>query len=572
VRSVWVIVAVLAAAGGCGRGGADVLLVGGRVYTLDWPDPDGEGRPARGAPHGLDGWRPDAEAVAITDGRVTFVGRRADAERHKGSRTRVIDLDGATVVPGLIDSHVHLANLGASLERVNLVGVETEADAVERVVERATKVPKGEWIVGWGWDEGAWASRLPDMRRLSERVPDHPVVLHGLHTFAVWGNRLAFERAGITKDTPSPAGGEIKKDAAGQPTGVLLNNASALLTAALPPPTAAQLGIRILKALESMLLSGYTSVHEAGADGPMLASLRSLDAANQLPLPVYAMLAARDAELMQRSANPMVGGAGSRLTLRGVKAFYDGAMGSRGALFLDPYSDRPDYRGVGGAEYGFDRNRMAAMMRADFQVTIHAIGDRANREALDFFEDVISATPSARDTRPRIEHAQVVSPADLPRFQLLGVIASMQPSHAVEDMAWAEARIGPERIKGAYAWRSLRRAGARMIFNSDLPATDYNIFYGLHSAVTRMDRTGQPAGGWRREEALTIEEAIRGWTAWAAYAEFREHEIGTIARGRVANLTVMNLDPFQTGEKDPARLLTGRIVMTIVDGKVTAAH
>jgi len=179
-------------------------------------------------------------------------------------------------------------------------------------------------------------------------------------------------------------------------------------------------------------------------------------------------------------------------------------------------------------------------------------------------------TPSTRETRPRIEHAQVVSPADVPRFQLLGVIASMQPSHAVEDMAWAETRIGPDRIKGAYAWRSLRRAGARMIFNSDLPATDYDIFYGLHSAVTRTDRNGQPAGGWRRDEALTIEEAIRGWTTWAAYAEFREHEIGTIAAGRVANLTVLNVDPFQTGEKDPARLLTGRVVMTIVDGKVTA--
>jgi predicted amidohydrolase YtcJ len=245
-------------------------------------------------------------------------------------------------------------------------------------------------------------------------------------------------------------------------------------------------------------------------------------------------------------------------------------MGSRGAFFLDPYSDRPGHLGVGGAEYGFDRDRMAAMMRAGFQVTIHAIGDRANREALDFFETVIRGTPSTRETRPRIEHAQVVTPADQLRFKLLGVIASMQPSHAVEDMPWAEARIGPDRIKAAYAWRSLRRAGARMTLNSDLPATDDNIFYGLHSAVTRMDRTGQPAGGWRREEALTIEEAIRGWTSWAAYAEFREHEIGTIAAGRVANLTVLSLDPFQTGERDPARLLSGRVVMTIVGGKVTA--
>ena len=572
MRNVWVIVVLITALGGCGRGGADVLLVGGRVYTLDWPDPDGEGRPARGAPNGLDGWRPDAEAVAITDGRIAFVGRRADAERYKGSRTRVIELDGATILPGLIDSHVHLANLGASLERVNLVGVETEADAVERVVERAATVPKGEWIVGWGWDEGAWTSRLPDMRRLSERVPDHPVVLHGLHTFAVWGNRLAFERAGITKDTASPAGGEIKKDAAGQPTGVLLNNASALLTDAVPAPAPAQLAARVRKALEAMVAHGYTSVHEAGADGALLGALESLDAADQLPMPVYVMLAARDTALIdaERTRTPPPPDPARRLTVRGVKAFYDGAMGSRGAFFLDPYSDRPGHRGVGGAAYGFDRERMAAMMRAGFQVTIHAIGDRANREALDVLRGrhprhaIHARHASAHRARAGREPCRR---ATLPS---LGVIASMQPSHAVEDMAWAETRIGPERIKGAYAWRSLRRAGARMIFNSDLPATDYSIFYGLHSAVTRTDRNGLPAGGWRRDEALTIEEAIRGWTTWAAYAEFREHEIGTIASGRVANLTVLNLDPFQTGEKDPARLLTGRVVMTIVDGKVTA--
>jgi predicted amidohydrolase YtcJ len=409
------------------------------------------------------------------------------------------------------------------------------------------------------------------MRRLSERVPDHPVVLHGLHTFAVWGNRLAFERAGITKDTAAPAGGEIKKDAAGQPTGVLLNNAAALLTGAVPPPTPAQLMTRVRKALEAMVTHGYTSVHEAGADGPLLAALRSLDAANELAIPVYAMLAARDTALIdaERTRTPPAPDASRRLTVRGVKAFYDGAMGSRGALFLDPYSDRPGHLGVGGAEYGFDRDRMAAKMRSGFQVTIHAIGDRANREALDFFEGIIRANQTARETRPRIEHAQVVTPADLPRFKLLGVIASMQPSHAVEDMPWAETRIGPDRIKGAYAWRSLRRAGARMIFNSDLPATDYDIFYGLHSAVTRMDRTGQPAGGWRREEALTIEEAIRGWTSWAAYAEFREDDAGIIAEGRDANLTVLSVDPFQTGEKDPARLLTGRVILTIAGGKVT---
>jgi predicted amidohydrolase YtcJ len=215
---------------------------------------------------------------------------------------------------------------------------------------------------------------------------------------------------------------------------------------------------------------------------------------------------------------------------------------------------------------------MAALMNKDFQIVVHAIGDRANRETLDLFESVERSTNSAvghdvRETRPRIEHAQVVSPQDIPRFAKLGVIASMQPSHAVEDMAWAEARLGPDRIKGAYAWRTLRRAGARLVFSSDLPGTDYNIFYGLHSAVTRQDKQGQPAGGWRPQERMTIEEAMRGWTNWATYAGFQENRLGVIASGRPADLTVMDIDPMQIGERDPAKLLTGKILMTIVNGK-----
>jgi predicted amidohydrolase YtcJ len=559
---------LLTAACGAGSESADLLLINGRVYTFSWPEPDREGRPVSGAPHDAAGWRPDAQAIAIRGDRILFVGERVNAESYRGPSTRVVDLGGATVLPGLIDSHVHLPELGASLERVNLVGVRTEAEAVARVEERARTAPKGEWIVGWGWDEGAWANRYPDMRLLSERVPDHPVILRGLHTFAVWGNRLAFERAKITAATPAPTGGEIRKDRRGQPTGILLNTAGTLLMNALPPATPDQLEARIVKGLEALAAAGYVSVHETGADEATLAALEQLHASGQLAMPVYTMLAARDASLMKTwvSRRPVTDP--SQLVIRSVKAFYDGAMGSRGALFFEDYSDRRGHRGVGGAGYGFDRDRMAAMMRAGFQVVIHAIGDRANREALDFFQSVIASNPDAKNTRPRIEHAQVVNAADLPRFAALGVTASMQPSHAVEDMPWAEARIGPDRIKGAYAWRSLRRAGARLALNSDLPATDYNIFYGLHSSVTRTDKEGQPPGGWRKEEALTIEEALRGWTTWAAYAEFREHETGTLVSGRRADITVVDIDPMQLGEKDPSKLLGGRVVMTVAGGKV----
>jgi predicted amidohydrolase YtcJ len=554
---------------GCGGGEhADLLLVGGRVYTFTWPEPDRDGRPADGAPHDAQGWRPDAQAIAIRGERIVFAGQRVDGEAYRGPSTRVVDLKGATVLPGLIDSHVHLPELGASLERVNLVGVKTEAEAVARVEERAKTTPKGEWIVGWGWDEGAWANNYPDMRLLSERVPDHPVILRGLHTFAVWGNRLAFARAKITAATPAPAGGEIKKDGRGQPTGILLNNAGTLLTSAMPPATPAQLATRVVKALEALAAAGYVSVHEAGADAALLATLESLDAKGRLPIPVYTMLAARDPAVMSewKGRKPLT--APSGLVIRSVKAFYDGAMGSRGAFFFEDYRDRPGHRGTGGKDYAFDRDRMAAMMRAGYQVVIHAIGDRANREALDLFESVMKSDPDSKNTRPRIEHAQVVSAADMPRFAALGVIASMQPSHAVEDMPWAQDRIGPARIKGAYAWRSLRRAGARMTFNSDLPATDYNIFYGLHSAVTRTDRDHHPAGGWRPDESLTIEEALRGWTSWAAYAEFREHDTGTLAGNRRADITVVDIDPMQVAAKEPHRLLDGKVLMTIAGGRI----
>ena len=561
---------------------ADLLLLNGRVYTLAWDEPDREGRPAANAPHTAGGWRPDAQALAIRGDRIVLVGTTGQALALKGPRTQVVDVGGATVLPGLVDAHVHIAELGASLERVNLVGVTTEPEAVARVEARARQVPKGQWIVGWGWDEGAWADHYPTMTLLSSRVSDHPVVLRGLHSFAVWGNALAFERAGITPRTPSPEGGEIRKDAGGQPTGILLNNAARLLTNAIPPATAAELEKRASAGLAEMARSGYVAVHEAGADRELLNALQALDARNQLPIRVYAMLAQRDEAEMEEwkdrnvpepAAAKLGASSGERrrvgMQIRSVKAFYDGALGSRGAALLADYSDRPGQRGTGGAEYGFRADLLTAMMNRGYQIAIHAIGDRANRETLDFFERAFAATPAARSGRHRIEHAQVVSASDIARFAQLGVIASIQPGHAVEDMGWAEERVGPERIKGAYAWRSLRRAGARMVLSSDLPGSDYNIFYELHAATTRRDRNLKPSGGWRPEERLTIEEALRGYTTWAAYAAFAENDSGVLAPGRLADVTVMDIDPFIVASGDaPEKLLNGSITKTIVGGAV----
>jgi predicted amidohydrolase YtcJ len=549
---------------------ADMLLTGGKVYTFTWDDPAADGAPAKSAPYSPAGWRPDAEAIAVRGSRIVFVGSSRDAEKYRGPRTRVIDLQGATVIPGLVDSHTHVVGLGEKQSRVDLIDVQTEEEAVERVVAFASKVPKGEWIVGRGWDEGAWANRYPTMKLLSERVPDHPVLLVGLHSFAVWGNKSAFERAKITRDTQSPAGGTIVKDRDGEPTGVLRDRATTLLTSAVPAPTDDQLKAHVLAGLNVMARDGYVAVHEAGADLRLMRAFESLASEGKLPVRVYAMLSARDADLCRAwlAKGPKTDTT-DKLTVRSVKAFYDGALGSRGALLFADYSDKPGHRGVRGEGAGFDQKLVADMMKSGFQVAIHAIGDAGNRGTLDFIELANGGKENPRfNIRDRVEHAQVIHPDDFQRFAKLGVIASMQPPHCAEDKAWAEDRLGPDRVKGAYAWRALRRNGTRLIFNSDLVGSDHNIFYGLHAAITRRDKQLQPPNGWYPEQRVRPEEAVRAYSTWAAYAAFWEKESGVIAPGRWADITVMDIDPLNVGESDPAKLLQGKIRMTMVAGQI----
>lgn len=548
---------------------ADLLLVNGRVYTFSWGEASREGTPAGDAPFSAAGWRPDAEAVAMRGDRIVFVGRTREAQAYRGPRTRVLDIAGATVLPGLVDSHTHVAGLGERASQVDLTGVKTEEEAVALVAARARALPRGEWIVGRGWDEGAWANHYPGLALLSENVPDHPVYLASLHTFAGWGNRLALERAGITRSTRSPEGGEILKDKDGNPTGILLNRAVPLLSAAVPPPSEERFKSYVLAGLERMARDGYVAIHEAGADRGLMKAFQDLDAEGKLPVRVYAMLSVRDERLSREwlARGPEVAN-DRRLVTRSVKAFYDGALGSRGARLLEDYADRPGHRGLSGDQYGFDQKLVADLMKAGFQVAIHAIGDAGNRETLDFIESVLKERPDARALRPRIEHAQVIHPDDVPRFARLGVIASMEPPHCVEDKTWAEDRLGPVRVKGAYAWRTLRRAGARLALNSDLTGSDHDVFYGLHAAITRRDKKLEPAGGWHPEERLTPEEAVRGYTTWNAYAAFWERESGVLAPGRWADITVMDRDPLVLGTTDPGKLLGGKIVATIVGGKV----
>lgn len=565
--------ALLLSLAACTSGGdrasaPDLILHNARVYSLAWQEPATDGRPSADAPYdSVNGWHHDAAAVAVRDGRIVFVGSDSGALALKGPDTRVIDLAGGVLLPGLVDAHTHVAELGQSLDRVNLTGIETEAEAVERIVARAAQTPKGEWILGYGWDEGAWANRYPDKRLLSARVPDHPVILRSLHGFASWANERALTAAGITRETAAPTGGEIRKDASGEPTGLVLNRAVELLDAAIPIPAPAQRDAQVLRALRVMAAAGYTGVHEAGVAPDVMESFERLAERDSLPLRVYAMLSARDSALIRGwiTRGPFTS-ANGMLSVRAVKAYYDGALGSRGAQLLADYSDRPGHRGVSGGAYGFDRALVADAMSAGFQVGIHAIGDAGNRATLDFIDSVMNAAPKARGLRHRVEHAQVVSPPDIARFAALGVVASMQPPHAVEDKGWAETRVGAERIAGAYAWRTLRVAGAALVLSSDLPGSDWSPFYGLHSAITRQDTSGAPAGGWYPAQRLTPEEAVRGYTVWSAAAGFDEGDAGTIRVGKRADLTVLDVDPFRA---DGAALLRGAVLLTLSRGRVT---
>lgn len=554
------------AAGSTGTGAgpaADLILTNARVYTLRWPDPSSEGSIDAAAPHDADGWRPHAEAVAARGGVIVYVGDANGAEALKGRDTKIIDLAGATVIPGLVDSHTHILELGAKLSMVDLTGVETEDEAVALVAARARETPKGQWILGAGWDEGAWATRFPDKRKLSAAVPDHPVALDGLHGFAMWVNEAALAAGGVAASSKVPVGGEMRLGPDGAPNGLFLNNATTMIDAIIPPPSPDEIEARIALGLERMARDGYVQVHDAGVDSRYLAALEAMEQAGRLPIRFYAMLSLRDEPLIRAwiAKGPDTEGL---LAVRSVKAYYDGALGSRGARLLEDYSDMPGHRGVSGDAYGFNTALFADAVKSGFQLGVHAIGDAGNREALDLLEGAMAGDQSGRH---RIEHAQVLHPDDVGRFSALGVIASMEPPHAMEDKAWAEDRLGPERIRGAYAWRTLRRAGARLTFNADNPGSDHNIFYGLHSAVARRDKMLLPEGGWYPGEALTIEEAIRAYTSWSAYAGFLEEKTGVIAEGRWADLTVMDIDPFTTAETAPADLLKGRVLMTIVDGK-----
>ena len=548
---------------------ADLVLTNGRIYSLNWDEPSLAGKPAKNAPIAEGLWHPDASSIAIRDGRILFVGSDDQVADFVAEQTKVIDLDGATALPGLIDSHVHIAELGEILDRVNLSDAQSPADAIEKIARETSAIEPGEWIIGQGWDEGAWANNYPTRQMLDEAFPHHPVMLRSLHGFAVWANSNALAVAGVDSTTTAPVGGEILRDENGDPTGIFLNRATTIVSDAIPKPSVDTFANYIRTGMQQMAKDGYVAVHEAGAESLHISALQLLQKQQSLPIRMYAMLSARDEQLVKewQARGPLSDPQGF-LDIRSIKAYYDGALGSRGARLLEDYSDRPGHRGVSGAGYGFDAQIVSNLIGAGFQVGIHAIGDAGNREVLDYLTNTQAEYPQSNQLRHRIEHAQVIHPQDFARFKSLNLVASMEPPHAVEDKTWAEDRLGPERIKGAYAWRTLRKLDVPLTFNSDLPGSDHSIFYALHAAVTRRDKQAEPAEGWYPEQNVSIEEAIRAYTHWAAYSAFREEDTGLLKRGFWGDVTVMNIDPFTTANTNPAELLEGKIVLTVVNGKV----
>jgi predicted amidohydrolase YtcJ len=500
------------------------------------------------------------QAIYVEKGHVVEIGSAA-ALRSKYSSASVYDASGATILPGLTDAHGHLYGLGQSLDNVPLAGTVSYDDVIARVKARAVTAAPGTWIIGRGWDQNDWpVQQFPTADALDAAVSDHPVWLERIDGHAGLANSVAMRAAGITATTADPDGGRILRGANGAPNGVFIDAATDLVSRAIPEPTREQRKGRILAAAHAIAADGLTEMHDAGAEGITIELVKELIDEHRFPIRAYVMLADGPQLEAWFKSGPLMN-YGDRLTVRSVKLYADGALGSRGAALLQPYNDDPANRGLllAQPEHLLDVSRRGHA--AGFQVNTHAIGDRAVRNVLDAYEKA-GVTPGERF---RIEHLQVIAPADVPRLPRLGVIASMQPTHATSDMPWAEERLGVERAKGAYAWRTVLDAGSRLALGSDFPVEDVNPFFGIYSAVTRQDQTGKPAGGWHPRERLTLAEAVRGFTSDAAFAAFEETSRGTIEPGKFADFTIVEGDFFHS---DPSQLFRTRVRATVVGGAV----
>ncbi|GBC83035.1 N-substituted formamide deformylase [bacterium HR10] len=539
--------------GGRLKAEADLVILGAKIWT---------GNPRQ----------PYAEALAIGGERILAVGASADVRTMIGPKTQVLELKGRLVLPGFIDNHTHFVNGGFQLLSVDLRDARDPQEFARRIAERAKALPPGRWITGGNWDHELWpGAPLPRKEWIDPYTPNTPVFVTRLDGHMGLANSLALRQAGITRETPDPPGGTIARDPqTGEPTGILKDAAMSLVYRVIPEPSDHEYDEALRAALREAARFGVTSIQDITewAHWPVYRRARER---GELTVRVYARTPITEWE-RQRDLVAREGAGDAWLRLGGFKGFVDGSLGSTTALFFEPYTDAPHTNGLLHNQMfpeGIMKQRIAAADRAGFQCSIHAIGDKANALVLDIFEEVIREN-GPRDRRFRIEHAQHLRPQDIPRMARLGVIASMQPYHAIDDGRWAEKRIGRERCKTTYAFRSLLDAGVRVTFGSDWTVAPLNPLLGIYAAVTRRTLDGKNPNGWFPEQKISMEEAVRAYTVSGAYAEFAEHLKGSLEVGKLADLVVLSRDIFTI---PPDEIPQVEVLLTIVGGKIVyAAH
>ena len=482
-----------------------------------------------------------------------------------GSNINVIDGKGKTLIPGLIDAHGHVLSYGLSLLTADLTNSHSEQDAVNKTLAYAKHNNATTWVLGRGWNQSQWQNkRFPTVSSLDKVFPDQPVWLKRVDGHAGWANSKALALAGINKDTPSPNGGEIIRDQQGKPTGVLIDNAMALIDNSIAPLSLQQSKDVLIKAMKSLASMGLTSVHDAGIDIDNINAYKSLAKEKAMPIRINAMLYLPSKNWQQVLKQGKFRSQDDMFTLNSVKIQADGALGSRGAALIEDYSDHPGHKGLLLSTQQQLNNFIEKSIKHGFQVNTHAIGDNANKIVLDTYQRFIK-TPADKALRHRVEHAQILRLQDIPRFAELGVIASMQATHATSDKNMAENRIGPKRILGAYAWRKLLNAKAIIAAGSDFPVESPNPFYGLHAAVTRQDHHNSPENGWYANEKMTLIEAFKSFTIDAAYSGHQENIMGSLAKGKKADFILLNDNIFTMAEQN---LWQVTVQQTWVNGKL----
>jgi predicted amidohydrolase YtcJ len=543
IATPWLFLVAALLPGDAAAAPADLVLRGGRVWA-------GKGLPA-------------ASAIAAKDGRVAAVGSDADVAPLIGAGTRVVDLGGRLVVPGFNDAHVHFLSGGFGLLSVDLRGARDEHEFARRIMEHARRLPKGTWIQEGNWDHETWPSRaLPTRQTIDAFTPDHPVFVQRLDGHMALANSLALRLAGVTRETRDPDGGTIVRDARGEPTGIFKDNAADLVARVIPEASR-EMNLRAARAaLAEAARVGVTSIQD-NSSVDALGTYQDLRALGELTARFYVWRYASALEPLAR-AGVRTGLGDEWIRLGALKILSDGSMGSGTAAFFEPYSDDPTTSGLLLQPVAELQRLILDADAAGFQLAVHAIGDRANSLVLDAFEKAAAANP-ARDRRFRIEHAQVVRKADLARYRSLGVVASIQPSHCIDDMRWAEKRIGKARARDSYNFRSFTSAGIPVAFGTDWFVEPLDPRIGLYAAVTRERPEGGPAGGWFPEEKITLEDALDLYTRGSAYAEFAETEKGTLSPGMLADLVVFASDLFQV---PPRQILTTPVDLTVVGGRV----